>query len=201
VAAEESEQPLAGAGQRREPGRPVGAADERRPQVQQLVGHETSSGPAALAHPPTIRQARLRKVATGSTVWSPKCSVGSSPTRPTATASSSASRESFMCSSGERSTSAPEPPTPTSPRPARRRHRHRTSPTRPSHSHRRRPRADQWPPRPVPLPVRPVRPVAAQPGVVQLPADPEIAAGHRDVAGDLLDVTQHRQPAAHLSIK
>jgi hypothetical protein len=69
------------------------------------------------------------------------------------------------------------------------------------HLHRRRPRADLRPPGSVPQPLDALVPVAAQPDVVQLPADPEVPAGHRDVAGDLLDVPQHRQPAPHLTVQ
>ena len=63
------------------------------------------------------------------------------------------------------------------------------------------PRADLRPPGPVPQPLDALVPVPAQPDVVQLPADPEVPAGHRDVPGDLLDVPQHRQPAPHLTVQ
>jgi hypothetical protein len=43
--------------------------------------------------------------------------------------------------------------------------------------------------------------LAAAAGRGWLPADPEVPAGHRNVAGDLLDVPQHGQPAPHLTVQ
>lgn len=43
--------------------------------------------------------------------------------------------------------------------------------------------------------------VAAVPRVVRLSADPEVAAGHRDVPGDFFDVAYHRQAPLGLAVK
>jgi transposase InsO family protein len=61
-------------------------------------------------------------------------------------------------------------------------------------------RAGLGPPGSGTQPVRPVVLIAAQPRVVQLPAA-EIPASQRDLAGDLLGMPKHRQPAAHLTIQ
>jgi hypothetical protein len=61
-------------------------------------------------------------------------------------------------------------------------------------------RAHMRPSRPVPQPLQTVGSVSAQPRVVQLPADPEVPAAHRDVAGDLLHMPEHGQPAPYPTI-
>lgn len=43
--------------------------------------------------------------------------------------------------------------------------------------------------------------VAALRGVVRLPADPEVPAGHRDVPGDLFDVAYDGQAPLGLTVK
>jgi hypothetical protein len=46
-------------------------------------------------------------------------------------------------------------------------------------------------PRPILQPFQALGVIAAQPGVVEMVADTEVATGHRNVAGHLVDVAQY----------